>query len=119
MSVNDEMIQPSSDSFWEVDCYKRTVKRHEDGYKLCTDLMQLIQDRAEIEKHYAKSLRGWSKKWNELIEKGNYLHNLVHVLLHNISKFVYDLHKVGTKFARHFVVQPLAIDTARYFNVKT
>ena len=96
MSVNDEMIQPSSDSFWEVDCYKRTVKRHEDGYKLCTDLMQLIQDRAEIEKHYAKSLRGWSKKWNELIEKGNYLHNLVHVL----RRILQSLCMICTKLER-------------------
>jgi hypothetical protein len=32
--------------------------------------MQLIQDRAEIEKHYAKSLKAWSKKWNDAIEKG-------------------------------------------------
>lgn len=32
--------------------------------------MQLIQERADIEKNYAKSLKGWSKKWNDLIEKG-------------------------------------------------
>ncbi len=56
----------------QVDCYKRTVKRHEDGHKLCGDLMQLIQDRADIEKHYAKSLRAWSKKWHDIIEKGNH-----------------------------------------------
>ena len=30
----------------------------------------MIQERAEIEKIYAKSLKGWSKKWNEFIEKG-------------------------------------------------
>lgn len=37
---------------------------------MCTDLQTLIQERAEIEKAYAKSLRAWSKKWGELIEKG-------------------------------------------------
>lgn len=40
--------------------------------RLCTDLQTLIQERAEIEKAYAKSLRTWSKKWGELIEKGMY-----------------------------------------------
>lgn len=39
-------------------------------FRLCNDLQQLIQERADIEKGYAKSLRAWSKKWGELIEKG-------------------------------------------------
>lgn len=39
-------------------------------FRLCTDLQTLIQERAEIEKAYAKSLRTWSKKWGDLIEKG-------------------------------------------------
>jgi len=39
-------------------------------HRLCTDLQTLIQERAEIEKGYAKNLRAWSKKWGELIEKG-------------------------------------------------
>lgn len=60
----------SSDSFWEIDQYKRTVKRHEDGFKLCNELMQLIQERADLEKAYAKSLKAWSHKWSSSIEKG-------------------------------------------------
>ncbi|XP_023229361.1 protein kinase C and casein kinase substrate in neurons protein 2-like isoform X7 [Centruroides sculpturatus] len=67
---DDAMLIASSDSFWEPGNYKRTTKRIEDGYKLCNDLMQLIQERSEIEKTYAKSLRNWAKKWNECIEKG-------------------------------------------------
>lgn len=67
---DDAMLIASSDSFWEPGNYKRTTKRIEDGYKLCNDLMQLIQERSEIEKTYAKSLRNWAKKWNESIEKG-------------------------------------------------
>ena len=59
-----------SDSFWEPGNYKRTVKRSEDGFKLCNDLISLIQERAEAEKNYAKSLKTWSKKWSEIIEKG-------------------------------------------------
>lgn len=38
--------------------------------RLCTELQTLIQERAEIEKGYAKSLKMWAKKWSELIEKG-------------------------------------------------
>uniref|UniRef100_A0A0K8TP09 Putative adaptor protein pacsin n=1 Tax=Tabanus bromius TaxID=304241 RepID=A0A0K8TP09_TABBR len=67
---DDQLLQAGSESFWEPGNYKRTTKRIEDGYKLCTDLQTLIQERAEIEKGYAKNLKAWSKKWGELIEKG-------------------------------------------------
>ncbi|KAG4068043.1 hypothetical protein HA402_011376 [Bradysia odoriphaga] len=67
---DDQLLQAGSDSFWEPGNYKRTTKRIEDGYRLCTELQTLIQERAEIEKGYAKNLRAWSKKWGELIEKG-------------------------------------------------
>lgn len=69
---DDMMLIASSDSFWEPNNFKRTTKRIEDGYKLCHDLMALVQERADIEKAYAKSLKGWSKKWSEIIEKGMY-----------------------------------------------
>lgn len=61
---------PSSESFWEPGNYKRTTKRIEDGNRLCNELVQLIQERCDIEKNYGKSLHGWSKKWNDIIAKG-------------------------------------------------
>ncbi|XP_035218482.1 protein kinase C and casein kinase substrate in neurons protein 2-like isoform X1 [Stegodyphus dumicola] len=67
---DDAMLIVGSDSFWEPGNYKRTTKRIEDSFRLCNDLILLIQERSEIEKTYAKSLRNWSKKWNEIIEKG-------------------------------------------------
>jgi len=73
MSINnggDDGVQASSDSFWEVGKYMRTVSRIENGNKLCTQLKQLINSRAEIERSYAKQLTGWSKKWNEFLDKG-------------------------------------------------
>lgn len=50
---------------------KIMINKLQSRNRLCTDLQTLIHERAEIEKAYAKSLRAWSKKWGELIEKGN------------------------------------------------
>lgn len=61
---------PLSESFWEPGNYKKTTKRIEDGFRLCNDLVQLIQERCDIEKNYAKSLHAWSKKWNDTITRG-------------------------------------------------
>ena len=70
MSVTgEEAIQPSSDSFWEIGKYKRTVKRAEDGFRLSEDLIAMVQERIAIEKKYAKSLKVWSQKWAQHVEK--------------------------------------------------
>ncbi|XP_071830818.1 protein kinase C and casein kinase substrate in neurons protein 1-like isoform X5 [Apostichopus japonicus] len=67
---NAEFAMDSQKSFWEVHQYRRTVKRLEDGYETCNKLMLLLQERAEIEKKYAKSLKQWSTKWHGVIDKG-------------------------------------------------
>jgi len=63
-------VVPGSESFWEPGNYKRTTKRIDDGERLCKDLILLVQERANIEKEFAKQLKSWSSKWNSLIEKG-------------------------------------------------
>ena len=67
--TGEEAIQPSSDSFWEIGKYKRTVKRAEDGFRLSEDLIAMVQERIAIEKKYAKSLKLWSQKWAQHVEK--------------------------------------------------
>ncbi|CAG9782498.1 unnamed protein product [Diatraea saccharalis] len=69
-SDEQALLTVASDSFWEPGNYKRTTRRVDDGHRLCSELQTLVQERADIEKTYAKSLRGWAKKWNDLIEKG-------------------------------------------------
>lgn len=57
----------------QVGHYKRVVKRVDDGHRLCNDLMGCLQERAKIEKAYGDQLTAWSKRWRQLIEKGQIL----------------------------------------------
>lgn len=70
MSVSEDPFALISECFWDLDYYKNTVKRTEDGLFMCNEVSKCVQERAEIEKEYAKRLKGWARKWNDSFERG-------------------------------------------------
>lgn len=54
-------------SFWDIGNYKYALKRCDNGQKLANEMVEMISERADLEKNYAKSIRQWNKKWTEYL----------------------------------------------------
>ncbi len=85
MATTSEESGGSGENFWEIDGFKRTVRRTEDGLQQCNEMIKLIQERAEIEDKYAKRLRVWAKKWADVTEKGEV--SIIYVCIFFITAF--------------------------------
>ncbi|KAK7938615.1 hypothetical protein WMY93_001941 [Mugilogobius chulae] len=48
--------------------YQRTVRRTEDSFQACTDIVSCFQERARVERQYAQSLSEWSQKWRPVVD---------------------------------------------------
>ncbi|XP_054616602.1 protein kinase C and casein kinase substrate in neurons protein 3 [Dunckerocampus dactyliophorus] len=55
-------------SFWMPGNYQRTVKRTEDAFQACNDIVACFQERARVERQYAQQLSEWSLKWKPVVD---------------------------------------------------
>ncbi|XP_041736520.2 protein kinase C and casein kinase substrate in neurons protein 3 isoform X1 [Coregonus clupeaformis] len=55
-------------SFWMPGNYQCTVKRTEDAFQACNDIVVCFQERARVERQYAQQLSEWSNKWKPLVD---------------------------------------------------
>ncbi|KAL0993309.1 hypothetical protein UPYG_G00105930 [Umbra pygmaea] len=55
-------------SFWMPGNYHQTVKRTEDAFQACNDIVTCFQERARVERLYAQQLSEWSNKWRPLVD---------------------------------------------------
>ncbi|CAF1283001.1 unnamed protein product [Rotaria magnacalcarata] len=70
-NMENDLYLPQTDSFWEIGKYNRAVKRCDDGNKLTSDLISMLNERAELEKAFSKMLKSWSKKWSDYVAKSS------------------------------------------------
>ncbi|KAG9349941.1 hypothetical protein JZ751_026294, partial [Albula glossodonta] len=58
----------NNQSFWMPGNYQRTVRRTEDSFQACNDVVACFQERARVERHYAQQLSEWSTKWKPWVD---------------------------------------------------
>ncbi|KAM3592784.1 uncharacterized protein V6R79_024985 [Siganus canaliculatus] len=55
-------------SFWMPGNYAHTVRRTDQSYQACNDIMACFMERAKVEKQYAQQLSQWSNKWKSIVD---------------------------------------------------
>uniref|UniRef100_A0AAQ4S5T0 Si:ch211-51c14.1 n=1 Tax=Gasterosteus aculeatus aculeatus TaxID=481459 RepID=A0AAQ4S5T0_GASAC len=81
MCAESRMSTPSSQSsiedannhsFWMPGNYHPTVKRTEDAFQACNDIVACFQERARVERQYAQQLSEWSNKWTPVVDSSRF-----------------------------------------------
>lgn len=44
------------------------MKRTEDAFQACSDIVACFQERARVERQYAQQLSEWSTKWKPVVD---------------------------------------------------
>lgn len=57
---------------WQPGNYQRTVKRTEDAFQACNDIVACFQERARVERQYAQQLSEWSNKWKPVVDSSEF-----------------------------------------------
>lgn len=65
VSLPSALLQPNH--------YHSTVKRLDDGYRVCDQIVACFQDRAKIERSYALQMEEWTRKWRPLVDASELL----------------------------------------------
>ncbi|XP_029954191.1 protein kinase C and casein kinase substrate in neurons 2 protein-like [Salarias fasciatus] len=55
-------------SFWMPRNYVRTVRRTDQSFQACNDIVACFRERAKVEEQYAKQLSQWSSKWKSKVD---------------------------------------------------
>ncbi|XP_053720445.1 protein kinase C and casein kinase substrate in neurons protein 2-like [Synchiropus splendidus] len=55
-------------SFWMPGNYARTVRRTDQSFQACNDIVACFAERAKVEKQYAQQLSQWSSKWKSVVD---------------------------------------------------
>ncbi|KAJ8023829.1 Protein kinase C and casein kinase substrate in neurons protein 2 [Holothuria leucospilota] len=56
--------------FWELGGYKKVLEDLRQGQRSCELFMKMVQERADIEERYARSLESWRERWIQSVTKG-------------------------------------------------
>lgn len=48
--------------------YERTVRRTDQSFHACKDIMACFNERAKVEKQYAQQLSEWGSKWKAIVD---------------------------------------------------
>ncbi len=68
VTLNFSSSPYKNSNFWDIKGYKPAIERCDNGYKIGTNMMDCLHERAKINQEHAKSIAQWSKKWSDFVK---------------------------------------------------